>query len=421
MAEETDKEKDVLREVPVVADRSKMPANPTGSRDIVKQPSKGRLQFLVAAALIILSVSAGFVGGWLGSRNGDEKRSVETQQVILKTQGELISTIADQVGSSVISVEVTSQGSSLRSLFGYPGMSEQQSAGTGFIIDKNGLIVTNRHVIPVGASKIDVTLSDGTKYEDVELVGRTSSSDSLDVAFLKIKDTKGKDLKPVKIGDSSKVKIGEPVVAIGNALGQFQNTVTSGIISGHGRNVLAGDESGDNTESLQNLFQTDAAINQGNSGGPLVNLDGEVIGINTAVAGNAENIGFSIPINDAKGIINSVVTKGKLERPFLGVIFVSITSDISKQYELNVDQGAYIPPSASVGRQSIIEGGPAAKAGLKEQDIITKVNADKIDERHSLTSLLGKYSVGDTVKLEIVREGKQQIISVVLEAAPADS
>lgn len=417
MADANDKDENIIREMPVVADRSSMPASPHSGQDIEKHPSGSKLRFLSAAAIIILSASAGFAGGWLGTRN-DDKPSVEKQQVVLKSQGELISNIANEVGPSVVSVEVTSQSAPLSSFFGFQGTREQQSAGTGFIIDKSGLIITNRHVIPDGATQIDVTLSDGTKFEDVQLIGRTSSTDSLDVAFLKIRDTKGKELKPVRLGDSSKVKIGEAVVAIGNALGQFQNTVTSGIISGHGRNVLAGDETGDNTESLQNLFQTDAAINQGNSGGPLVNLDGEVIGINTAVAGNAENIGFSIPINDAKGVIDSVITKGKLERPFLGVVFVPITADVAKQYDLSVNQGAYIPSSVSIGGETIKKGGPAEKAGLKERDILTKVNGEQIDESHSLTSLLGKYNVGDKVKLDIIRDGKSQVIEVTLGVAP---
>lgn len=417
MADDHENKQDVLQEAPTVVERRTTPVSDSSrSNDISKNPSKVKLRFLSAAALIILSASAGFAGGWLGSRDG-AKPTAEKQQVILESQGELISNIANEVGQSVVSVEVTSQSSSGVGFFGFQTPREQQSAGTGFIIDKNGLIVTNRHVVSAGSTKIDVTLSDGTKYEDVELVGRTSSTDSLDIAFLKIRDTKGKDLKAVKLGDSSNMKIGAAVVAIGNALGQFQNTVTSGIISGHGRNVLAGDESGSATESLQNLFQTDAAINQGNSGGPLVNLNGEVIGINTAVAGNAENIGFSIPINDAKGVINSVITKGKLERPFLGVVFVPVTADIAKQYNLSVNQGAYIPASGSIGQDAVKKGGPAEKAGLKEQDIITKVNNDQIDESHSLTSLLGKYAVGNVIKLDVVRDGKHQTIDVTLEAA----
>jgi serine protease Do len=417
LTDENDK-KEIIQEAPIVADRSVMPGTPHISSDITKKtPGKVKLRFLSAAALIIVSLSAGFAGGWLGARNSGST-TVEKQQVVLKSQGQLISSIANEVSPSVVSVEVTSQSRAVDGFFGFGGTREQQSAGTGFIIDKSGIIVTNRHVVPSGSTKINVTLSDGTKFENVELIGRTSESDPLDVAFLKITDTKGKELKAARIGDSSTVKVGESVVAIGNALGQFQNTVTSGIISGHGRNVTAGDATGSASENLQNLFQTDAAINQGNSGGPLVNLDGEVIGINTAVAGDAQNIGFAIPMNDVKGVIENVVKKGKLERPFIGVVFVPVTADLAKQYNLTVDQGAYIPPSVSVGQETVMADSPAGRAGIKEQDIIVKVNNDVIDESHSLTSLLGKYTVGDKVKLDIVRDGKHQTIEVTLAAAP---
>jgi serine protease Do len=261
-------------------------------------------------------------------------------------------------------------------------------------------------------------LSDGTKLDNVDVIGRTSDNDSLDAAFLKIKDTKGKKLTPAKIGDSSKMQVGDRVVAIGNALGQFQNTVTSGIISGFGRSVQAGDTSGSSSETLQNLFQTDAAINEGNSGGPLVNVDGEVIGLNTAIAGGqAQNIGFAIPINDVQGLIKSVLTKGKLERPYLGVHYVNLTDDYAYQYNLSVKRGAYIVPG-NTGQASIIPNSPAAKAGLQEKDIITKIDNDTLDENHSLTSLISRHSVGDDVNLTIIRSGKEQKIKVKLEAAP---
>lgn len=377
----------------------------------------------MGALFLIVGASAGFAGGWLGNKQ-DKAPNEQQQQIVLKNQGQLISNIAKQVSPSVVSVEVTGTGSLggifPGSLFGERTGQQptEDSAGTGIIIDKGGLIVTNRHVVPSGTTKVSVTLSDGTKYDDVQVVGRTSESDPLDVAFLKIQDTKGKTLMPATLGDSSKVGIGDSVIAIGNALGQFQNTVTSGIISGHGRNVQAGDEAGSSTESLENLFQTDAAINAGNSGGPLVNLEGQVIGINTAVASGAQNIGFSIPINDVKGSIDTVVSKGKLERPYLGVQYITITADMAKQYDLDASQGVYIPPAIVTGSDSVIDGSPADKAGVKPGDIITKVNNDTIDESHSLTSLLDKHQVGDKVTLTIMRDKKSITVDVTLEAAP---
>jgi serine protease Do len=264
---------------------------------------------------------------------------------------------------------------------------------------------------------VSVTLSDGTQLNNVEVVGRTNDSDSLDIAFLKIKDAKGEKLTPAVIGNSSKVQIGDSVVAIGNALGQFQNTVTSGIISGHGRQVQASDSTGSNAENLDDLFQTDAAINEGNSGGPLVNMNGEVIGINTAIAGNAQNIGFAIPINDVTGLIKQVEATGKLQRPYLGVRYIPLTADVANTYNLSVNRGAYIPPSAA-GQPSIISGSPADKAGLKEKDIISQINGTNIDQSHSLTSLIDQHAVGDTLDLTIIRSGKTLHISVKLAAAP---
>lgn len=366
---------------------------------------------------IIIVLIIGFVGGWLGARsyadnpNTFSPRVDQGKQSAL-SQSELISSIAKTVGPSVVSVNVTSTNSN-SDVFGGGQATEQQSAGTGFIISESGYIVTNRHVIPDGTSKVSVVLSDGTIYDNVSVVGKTSSGDSLDIAFLKIDDTKGVKLEPVQLGDSGKMRVGDMSIAIGNALGQFQNTVTSGIISGYGRSVQAEGDSG-GVESLQNLFQTDAAINQGNSGGPLVNADGEVIGINTAVAGGgAENIGFAIPINDVKGLINSVLEKGKLLRPYLGVRYLELDKEMQKQLKLSLSEGAYI--QGDNDKDGIVSGSPAEKAGLSNGDIIIAVNDRKIDSANNLSSMISRYSVGDSVKITYVRDGKEKTVDVKLE------
>ncbi len=371
--------------------------------------------------LVLVCATAGFGGGYLGSGRSltsDSTATIsrENQQAVLN-ESQLISAIAKNVSPSVVSVDVTSQTEG-SSFFGF-APSQQRSAGTGIILTEDGYIVTNRHVVDAAATSVSVTLSDGTQFDDVEIIGRTNPSDPLDVAFLKIKDTKGKKLTPAKLGDASKVQVGDKVVAIGNALGQFQNTVTSGIISGYGRSVEAGDGYSA-TETLQNLFQTDASINEGNSGGPLVNISGEVIGINTAIAGGgAENIGFAIPISDIQGLIKSVLQKGKLERPYLGVRYVSLTDDYAYQYNLSTKRGAYILP-ASGGRASVLSGSPAEKAGLREKDIITEIAGEKIDEKSSLISLISKHAVGEEITLKIIRDGKDQDVKVTLEAAPTE-
>jgi S1-C subfamily serine protease len=369
--------------------------------------------------LVILCFGAGFGGGLLGANangGGTLANSTAAKQQYISNESELIANIAKNVGQSVVSVDVQSQVTT-QDLFGFGRTADQQSAGTGFIISKDGIIVTNRHVVPAGTSSVSVTLSDGTTFDNVQVIGRTPESSSQDIAFLKIGDTKGKTLVPVTLGDSSKVAVGDRVVAIGNALGQFQNTVTEGILSGFGRDVTAGDQSGaQSTENLTDLFQTDAAINEGNSGGPLVNINGEVIGVNTAIASSAQNIGFAQPVNDLKGLIDSVLAGGKLQQPYLGVRYVSLTNDLAKEFNLKVTRGAYI--TSGNNQAAVISGSPADKAGLKEKDVITKVNNITIDDKTSLTAALSRFKVGDKVTLTVIRDGKAKSISATLGTAP---
>ena len=399
----------------------KLPARSNGN-----SPSKRRLGVTRAGKWVLfvvgLALLAGFGGGWLGATLQSEKQpsalSSEAKQQYISNESELISGIAKDVGQSVVSIDVVSQ-VSVPTFFGTPQSQEQASAGTGFIISADGVIVTNRHVVPANASNVSVTLADGTKYDDVEVIGRSAQTSSLDVAFLKIKsgDLGGKKLPKVTLADSSKVQVGDKVVAIGNALGQFQNTVTAGIISGYGRDVVASSDGlGQGGESLTDLFQTDAAINQGNSGGPLVNINGAVIGINTAVAGGADNIGFAIPINDVKGLISSVLNTGELKQPYLGVRYVSLTDGAAAELGLSVKRGAYLAPGEE---NAVLAGSPASRAGLQEKDVIIKINGIEIDEKTNLTSALSRFQVGDKVTLTVIRDGKSMKIEVTLEVAPS--
>lgn len=387
---------------------------------------------LLAVLFIAVTLLSGFAGGWIESRSDNglvTTASLSNQKQIVTSDSELISQIAKTVGPSVVSVndDISSDSSGSSSdggfgLFGFSQPEEEQAAGTGIIISSSGIIMTNRHVVPQGTTSVSVTLSDGTELKDVSIIGRTSESDSLDVAFLKINNTEGHKLVPAVLGNSSQVQVGNSVVAIGNALGQFQNTVTSGIISGYGRDIQAGDSSGDSsdTENLEDLFQTDAAINEGNSGGPLVNLNGQVIGMNTATASTGENIGFAIPVNDVLGLIKQVLKTGKFSQPYLGVRYVPLTADVSDEYNLSVVNGAFIAPSDDTTNDpSVVPGSPAAQAGLQQNDIITQVEGTNIDQNNSLTSLLDNYVPGNTITLTILRGSNTIHVSVTLGSEPS--
>lgn len=376
-------------------------------------------QAVIALAFVGVSLMSGFAGAWLEGR--DSQVLIGAEKKVTTRESQLISEIAKQVGPSVVSVNTrtTEEGDG----FGFYGMGGvQQGSGTGIIISKEGIVITNRHVVPAGLSEVSITLSDGTELRNVSVIGRTNENDSLDIAFLKINDTKGRTLSPAILGDSSTVEVGDNVIAIGNALGQFQNTVTNGIISGYGRTVQTGDSSdpGKAPNNLDDLFQTDAAINEGNSGGPLVNLNGQVIGINTAIAGNAQNIGFAIPVNDVKGLVDQVFKSGKFSRPYLGVRYLPLTADLAAAYELKTHEGAFIVPSSDPSSPSVIPGSPAEQAGLKERDIIKTVNNRKVDQSHSLTGLLAKFKPGDRIRLQVLRGDKTLDVSITVGSMPTD-
>lgn len=284
---------------------------------------------------------------------------------------------------------------------------EEVGWGSGFIISSDGLALTNKHVVSDEKAEYTAVTNDGKKYK-----AKILAVDSMnDIAIIKIE---AKNLTPVELGDSDKLQIGQTVIAIGNALGEYRNTVTKGVISGIGRTIVAGDTFG-RSETLENVIQTDAAINPGNSGGPLINLDGQVVGINTAVSQSGQLIGFAIPINEAKSVIESVKKYGKIVRPFLGVRYLIINEAIAKANNLSINYGALIQRGENVGDLAVIPGSPADKAGLAENDIILEVNGRKIDERLSLAKEIAKYKPGDEIELKILSKGKEKKAKVKLE------
>lgn len=365
--------------------------------------------------LVGLAFVAGLLGGLLGSSiNKQRLTSLDTQatQQIVSSQSELIAQLVEEVSPSVVSINVEQTVRSSDFFFG-PTESVRAGAGTGIVLSSDGVIITNRHVIPENVDKVAITTNEGKTYDNVDVLARDPRS-GVDIAFLKVNGVD--NLKPAKIGDSNNTKVGEAVIAIGYALGEFSNTVTSGIISGLDRPVTASDGSF-SAETLTNLFQTDAAINPGNSGGPLLNLSGEVIGINTAIAGgDAQNIGFAIPVDDVRQQIESILDNGKLEIPYLGVRYVMLTEGLKEQFELSRSEGAWL--KATNAAQAVINGSPADKAGLKEGDIIFKVNGEEVNAENPLASRLGKYGVGEQVELEYDRDGETTKTTATLEPAP---
>ncbi len=332
-----------------------------------------------------------------------------TQQKVLNEESVVID-VVEEVGPSVVTINVEKEQSSspLSIEFGpfgfvFPQQSQgkpqtiEQNIGSGFIISEDGLIVTNKHVVEDTQATYKVITKDDQTY-DVQKIFRDPVND---LAILKIE---ANHLPPVEMGDSDKLKVGQFVIAIGTALGEFKNTVTTGVVSGLGRGITAGSPLAGYTERLDNVIQTDAAINPGNSGGPLLNSSGQVIGINVAIASGGENIGFAIPINIIKEAIDNFNKTGQFDRPFLGVRYQMISHDIALMN--NVPQGAYVV--------EVVAGASADKAGVKVGDIITQFDGQKVEDE--LNKLISQKKVGDKVKLNLWRDGQELEVSVVLQS-----
>ena len=287
---------------------------------------------------------------------------------------------------------------------------QQVGGGSGFIVSSDGLILTNKHVVSDTGASYSVLTNDGKTYT-AKVLARDPNQD---LAVLKIDAT---GLPTVTLGDSNGLQLGQTAIAIGNALGQFSNTVSVGVVSGLARTVTASAPDTGAQETISGVIQTDAAINPGNSGGPLLNLQGQVIGIDTAIASNAENIGFAIPIDQAKHDITSVEASGQIQAPYLGVRYIPVTATLAQQQNLPVATGALVRGSSDGA--AVQPNSPAAKAGVQAEDIILKVNNQAIDSTHDLATIIDQYNVGDTVTLTINRGGKTITLQVALAARPA--
>jgi len=340
--------------------------------------------------------------GFSTSQSNEPQSAGKTEKIVVEESSSVID-VAKKVSPAVVSISTKS---SAVDFFGQTVTHE--GGGSGFIITSDGLIVTNKHVVSDKNAMYTVFTYDWKSYP-AEVLARDSVSD---FAVVKIKAS---GLHVVELGDSDQLQVGQRVVAIGNALGQFQNTVTSGVISAKERQIDAGSAAGGGSEHLEGLLQTDTAINEGNSGGPLINLKGEVVGINTAVAakGQAEGIGFALPMNSIKNSIAQVTKSGKIVRAYLGVRYIALIKEIADQNDYGVSTGAVLVGNPQ--NPAVVKGSPAAKAGLKADDVITKINGEQVTEQKSLTRILNQYNVGDVIEIVIVREKKEMTVSVTLE------
>lgn len=354
----------------------------------------GLLAGIVGGAATVYTLGA---GNFSGVVTPGSSPSIKNEKIVLEESSAVIDAVK-KVSPSVVSITTNRK---IQDFFTGQTIQEK-GGGTGFVLTSDGLIVTNKHVVADDTTSYEVLASDGKSYS-----AKVLSKDTFnDLAVLKIEAT---GLKPVELGDSNSLNSGQWVIAIGNALGEFQNTVTVGVVSAKERHIVT------SGESLDGLIQTDAAINPGNSGGPLLNLAGQVVGINTAIAGNAEGIGFAINIDSVKTALDSVRRTGKIVRPWLGVRYLTLNKEIAQSAGIPSDTGALVYRGANPTDLPVVPGSPADKAGIQENDIILKMNGQDINENTSLVSLLQKYKPGEKVTLTVLRKGEEQKIEVTLE------
>lgn len=379
-----------------------------------------RIILFIALILVLLGVgiSSGKFGVNWNEINQKLKQSTSSTKLLPDTKSNdstvrvvseesVVIEVVDKLSPSVVTIGIERQRSVVQydpfDPFGMLQQPQQQGSetekadiGSGFIVSSDGLIVTNKHVVSTPNAKYQVITTDNKTYQ-VENIYRDPAND---IAIVKIQAS---GLTPVEMGDSDKIKVGQTVIAMGTPLGEFRGSVTKGIVSGLGRGITAGSPFEGAAEQIDNVIQTDAAINPGNSGGPLVNSGSQVIGVSTAVASGAENIGFALPINLVKSALDNFKKTGSFDRAFLGVSYRMIDRNLAIMNE--IPQGAYV--------QDIVEGSGAANAGVKVGDIITHIDGQRLQDT-SLSEIINKKKIGDRVTLKIWRDGKEQDLSVIL-------
>lgn len=359
------------------------------------------LIIVVVGALVGVGAYQASARGYLPIRNLPQVPSSPQQktQTIVSEENAVIA-VVEKASPSVVAIGATQRVFNPFDPFSVP-KNQNSTIGTGFVVSDKGIVVTNKHVVADTNTRYTVVTKDGKKFE----IRKIYRDPVLDLAIVQVD---GSDLKELELGDSSKLKVGQTAIAIGNALGKFTNTVTTGVVSGLGRKVIAGDPFSGSSESLDDLIQASAAINPGNSGGPLLNSAGQVIGVNVATTEGAQNIGFAIPINAVKKIADEFIQKGTVSRPYLGVRYRFISKDVAIMNE--VPQGAYI--------QEVMQGSAAYKAGIKEGDIITKIDGQVVDSDTKISGIISAKNIEDILTLTVWNDGKERQITATLQELP---
>ena len=397
-----------------------------------KQKKKLRALLPVVLVSVVFGLASGLAGGFAYEKLAEylgatRERAIEKEYIPQTTQEQKVIDVVRNVSPAVVSIVISKDVPILEQYFtnpfeGVPGFplqlqipqlrqkgveKKEVGGGSGFLVSPDGLVLTNKHVVLDEKAEYAVFTNDGKSYPAKVL----AKDPFQDLAVLKIDDLQ-KPFPYAKLGDSDTLEIGQTVVAIGNALGEFRNTISVGVISGLSRTITA--SGGSNfVETIEDVIQTDAAINKGNSGGPLLNLAGEVIGINTATVLQAQSIGFAIPVNKAKKGIEQVKALGKIVYPFLGVRYVIVDERIKQEQGLKLDYGALVG-KGSQGEPAVMSGSAAEKSGIQERDVILEMNQEKITKENSLGKVIQKYNPGDLVTLKILRGSQERILNVTL-------
>ncbi|MDD3498650.1 MAG: trypsin-like peptidase domain-containing protein [Candidatus Moranbacteria bacterium] len=395
-------------------------------KEIKKKTGSKNQKVLMAA--IFLSSFLGIIFGYLGGKLSDSI-VIRENEIILEKESAVVDAV-EKSSPAVVSIVVSKDMPKFRSFFdrgnlfdfffdpfeGSDGSSESRGeterqeigGGTGFFVSEDGLIVTNKHVVEDAEADYTVILKDEREF-GAQVLARHPS---LDVAVLKIE---GDEKFPVlELGDSDKLRVGQSVIAIGNSLGEFANSVSLGIVSGLKRSITAFSGFGQ-SEELNDIIQTDAAINPGNSGGPLLDINGRVVGINVAIVSGAQSIGFALPINQIKKIVDQVKAEGKITIPYLGVRYVIIDEAIQKENNLPYNYGALVIRGEKITDLAVSPGSPADKAGIMENDVILEFGGDKINSKNMLSDLILKHDAGEEVEVRIWHKGEEKSVKVKLE------